>query len=78
MICTIINDKVKCMMNDEKSNQATSPFLIIIAMVLVYLILVGILQYAWNKSVSKIFNVSNVSFSEAFALLVVSMILFRM
>ena len=79
MICTIINDKVKCMMNDEQSgNKKVSPLLLIFALVIVYLLLVSLLQYAWNSSVSRIFNVSPVSFSEAFGLLIVSMILFRM
>jgi len=78
MICTIINDKIKCMMNNETSESKVSPLLLIIALILVYLITVSILQFAWNNSVSRIFNVSSVSFSEAFGLLVVSMILFRM
>jgi hypothetical protein len=78
MICTIINDKVKCMMDNEKGYKNVSPVLILLALVLVYVIMVSLLQYAWNNSVSRVFNVSNVSFSEAFGLLIVSMILFRM
>jgi hypothetical protein len=66
------------MMNNETSDNKISPLLLIIALILVYLITVSVLQYAWNNSVSRVFNVSNVSFSEAFGLLIVSMILFRM
>ena len=78
MICTMINNKIKCMMNNETTENQVSPLLLIIALILVYLVTVSILQYAWNSSVSRIFNVSSVSFSEAFGLLIVSMILFRM
>jgi hypothetical protein len=79
MICTIINNKVKCMMNNETFDTGEiSPLLLIIVLILVYIITVSILQFAWNNSVSRIFNVSIVSFSEAFGLLIVSMILFRM
>ena len=78
MICTIINDKIKRMMNDESPDTKVSPWLLIIVLILVYLLTVFILQYAWNSSVSRIFNVSSVSFSEAFGLLIVSMILFKM
>ena len=76
MICTVINNKVKCMMNDNVSN--VSPLALILALMVVYIILVAVLQFAWNSSVTNVFNLPAVSFSDAFGLLVVSMILFKM
>lgn len=77
MICTIINNKVNCMLNNESGENKVSPILLFIVLMLVYLVIVFVLQFAWNTSVSRVFNLPQVSFSEAFGLLVASMILFR-
>lgn len=79
MICTMIGDKVKCWMNGEDNSvQNVSPLMLFLILVLVTVITVLVLQFAWNNSVCGIFNVREISFTDALGLIVVSMILFKM
>jgi uncharacterized membrane protein len=66
------------MMENDSEYNNISPILLILILILIYIVIVYILQFSWNSSITKIFNVPTVSFSEAFGLLIVSMILFKM
>jgi len=72
MICTIINDKAKCVMNDN-----IPTLVVLIGITFIYLLITSALQYYWNNSISHIFNLPTITFFEAFGLLIVSFILFK-
>ena len=80
MICTLVNNKIKCMMSDKDNNkldESMSIISLLIIVILSYFIITFVLQYAWNKSVSKIFNLPQITMGDAIWLLIVSIILFK-
>jgi uncharacterized membrane protein len=77
---TNITENIYHMINKNTNNETSWTFIILVLILLVvaFYALSLFLQYAWNNSISKIFDIRNITASESIYLMIVAMILFGM
>lgn len=80
MFCTVVGNKIKCMLdNNKSSNQLSnmSLFSFVVAIVVMYLIMLLVLQYAWNNVMPELFGIRQITLLQALFLTIVSAILVK-
>ena len=76
MLCTVVGNKIKCVMDNNKSSNI-SLFWFIVAIVAMYLVMLVILRYAWNNVMPELFGIRQITLLQALFLTIVSSILIK-